>query len=38
MDTDASDNGFGAVLEQKDDQGSWRPCAFFSSKLQGSVK
>ena len=38
IDTDASDHGIGAVLEQKNDQGIWRPCAFFSRKLQGSVK
>ena len=36
--TDASDHGIGAVLEQKDDQGNWRPCAFLSRKLRGSVK
>ena len=36
--TDASDHGIGAVLEQKDDQGNWRPRAFFSRKLQGTVK
>ena len=36
--TDASDHGIGAVLEQKDDQGNWRPCAFFSPKLDGSLK
>ena len=36
--TDASDHGIGAVVKQKDDQGNWRPCAFFSRKLQGSVK
>ena len=33
--TDASDHGIGAVLEQKDDQENWRPCAFFSRNLQG---
>ena len=36
--TGASDHGIGAVLEQKDDQGNWRPCAFLCRKLQGSVK
>ena len=36
--TDVSDHGIGAVLERKDDQGNWRPCALFSQKLQGSVK
>ena len=36
--TDASDHGIRAVLEQRDDQGNWRPCAFFSRKLLGSVK
>ena len=36
--TDASDQGIGAVLQQRDDQGNWRPCAFFSQKFQGSVK
>ena len=36
--TDASDNGIGAVLEQKDDQENWPPCAFPSRKLQGSIK
>ena len=35
---DASDHGIGSVLEQKDDQGNWHPCAFFSRKLQGSVE
>ena len=30
--TDASDHGIGAVLEQKNDQGNWRPCAFFSRR------
>ena len=38
IDTDASDHGIGAVWEQKDDQGTWRPCAFLSRKIQGSVK
>ena len=38
INTDASDHGICAVLEQMDDQGNWRPCAFFSRKLQGSVK
>ena len=36
--TDASDHGIGAVLEQKEDQGNWCPCAFFSRNLHGSVK
>ena len=36
--TDASDHGIGVVLGQKDDQGNWRPCAFFSRKIQGCVK
>ena len=35
--TDVSDHGSGAVLEKKDDQGNWCPCAFFSRRLQGSV-
>ena len=35
---DASDFGIGAVLEQKDDQGNGRPCAFFTCKLRGTVK
>ena len=38
MHTDAPDHDIGAVLEQKDDQRNWRPCAFFSQKNQGSVK
>ena len=36
--TDASDHGIGAVLKQEDEQGNSRSCAFFSRKLQGSVK
>ena len=36
--TDASDHSIGAVVEQKDDQGNWGPCAFFSRKPQGTVK
>ena len=36
--TDASDHGIGAVLEQKDHQGNWRPCAFVSRKPWGCVK
>ena len=35
--TDASDLGIGTVLQQKEDQRDWRPCAFFTRKLQGSV-
>ena len=38
INTDTSDHGIGAVLELKDDQGNWRSCAFFSRKLQGSIK
>ena len=30
---DALDHGIGAVLEQKDHQGNWHPCAFFSREL-----
>ena len=36
--TDASDHGIGAVPEQRDDQGNWGFCAFFSREIQGSVK
>ena len=36
--TKASLPSIDAVLKQKDDQGNGRPCAFFSQKLQGSVK
>ena len=35
--TDASNNGIGAVVEQKDDQRNCPPCALFSRKLQGGV-
>ena len=37
-DTDALDHSIGAVLEQKDDQGNRRPCAFCSRNLQNSVQ
>ena len=33
--TDASDHGIGAVLEQKDYKGNWRPCVFFQSRTPG---
>ena len=33
--TDASQYAVGALLEQEDDQGNFRPVAFFSRKLQG---
>ena len=33
--TDASQYAVGASLEQEDDQGNFRPVAFFSRKLQG---
>ena len=36
--TDASDHGIGAVLEQKDDQGKWRPCDFSQSKTRRQPK
>ena len=36
--TDTLYHGIGAVLEKKDDQGNWRPCASFTRKLRGSVK
>ena len=32
---DACDHGVGAVLEQKNPGGEWKPCAFFSRKLEG---
>ena len=36
--TQASDHVICAVLKQKDDQGNWRSCPFFSPKLQRRVK
>ena len=32
---DACNHGVGAVLEQQNPEGEWRPCAFFSRKLEG---
>ena len=32
---DACDHGVGAVLEQRNREGEWKPCAFFSRKLEG---
>ena len=32
---DACDHGVGAVLEQQSPEGEWKPCAFFSRKLEG---
>ena len=32
---DACDHGVGAVLEQQNLEGEWKPCAFFSRKLEG---
>ena len=32
---DACDHGIGAVLEQQNPEGEWKPCAFFSRKLEG---
>ena len=32
---DACDHGVGAVLEQQIPTGEWKPCAFFSRKLEG---
>ena len=32
---DACDHGVGAVLEQQNPEGEWKPCAFFSRKLEG---
>uniref|UniRef100_A0A670KGS1 Gypsy retrotransposon integrase-like protein 1 n=1 Tax=Podarcis muralis TaxID=64176 RepID=A0A670KGS1_PODMU len=36
VETDASDRAVGAVLLQQDQQGDWRPCAFYSRKLSKS--
>ena len=32
---DACDHGVGAVLEQQNPKGEWKPCAFFSGKIEG---
>ena len=32
---DACDHGVGAVLEQQNPERQWKPCAFFSGKLEG---
>ena len=32
---DACNHGLGAVLEQQNLEGDWKPCAFFSRKLEG---
>ena len=32
---DACDHGVGSVLEQQNPEGEWKPCAFFSRKLEG---
>ena len=32
---DACDHGVGAVLEQQNPEGEWKPCAFFIRKLEG---
>ena len=32
---DPCDHGVGAVLEQQDREGEWKPCASFSCKLEG---
>ena len=32
---DACDHGVGAVLEQQNPEGEWKPCAFFSRELEG---
>ena len=32
---DACDHGVGAVLEQQNPEGQWKPCAFFGRKLEG---
>ena len=31
---DACDHGIGAVVEQQNPEGQWKPCAFFSRKLE----
>jgi hypothetical protein len=36
--TDASDTAVGAVIEQQQSSGSWRPLAFFSRKLDNAQK
>ena len=32
---ESCDHGVGAVLEQRNPEGEWKPCAFFSRKLEG---
>ena len=38
LSTDASDYGYGAVLEQKQDDGSFRPIAYFSKNYTAAQK
>lgn len=33
IETDASGQAVGGVLSQQDDDGTWRPCAYFSKKM-----
>ena len=33
LEVDASKYAVGAVLKQKDKEGKWQPCAFYSKKL-----
>ena len=35
---DASDFGLGGVLEQQLPDGSWAPCAFYLTKLEGQIR